>query len=473
MNRRTGTGKGKRILTVALAALFAALGFSFVGCGKEEQPAAKESISVGEPLALLSAAKPDLDNTIFDDFSAGVNMDRWYIANQSWGAAANGGVIPQNVGYTDDGVLVFTANGAHYKRGEVAGVGRVRDGSLTGGVLISKFAAGPGRYQVRMKVLPRLGACTAMWVYAYKQTDSAALNHEIDIELPGGKSGGTIAFDSVLNTNYTTEQYFISEDVRLAQATGKQDVYLNDGEWHTFGFDWYTDPETVVYSVDGVVTAVTTAFVPTLQSRLWLGVWIPNNSGFVGSPNFETDYMQVDWFRYTPFAGQPYEEYSPTVGGVASEAEYPAAPTKYAPADKVSNGTFEYVGADSMGGWVLSGDCALAAQGGADSSAGILLRANGVLRQDIDAVYPGFTYTLSFAAKTQGTVYADIFWQTEVNTVSTQTVEIAAEDWTTFARDLVAPAGCTKMRIEFYAKDASAALSLDNVSLVFEGRAKD
>ena len=467
MKKSSAKGKMKRAFSVAFAALIAACGFSFAACAEEES-ARVEAIARGDEAALLTAAELDLENTVFDDFSQGVDSSRWYIANQSWGAYSNGGVVPENVGDTDDGVLVFSADGSHYKKGEVAGVGNVRDGSLTGGALISKFLAGPGRYQVRMKVLPRIGACTAMWVYAYQQTESGALNHEIDIELPGGNRSGTIGFDSVLNTNYITEEYNISEDVRVGDVLGG-DVYLNDGQWHTFGFDWYTDPAMIVYSVDGVVTAVTTSFVPTLLTRLWLGVWIPNNAGFVGSPNFETDYMQVDWFRYTPFTGQPYEEYEPNVGSVAAEAEYPSAPTEYASADKISNGTFEYVTAQDPGGWVLANDCAFTADGGADSSAGVHLTGNGILRQDVDAVYGGFRYTLGLMAKTKGTVCADIFWQTDISTVKTETIELSAADWTSFTRELTAPAGCTRLRIEFYTENGESELWLDDVSLLFNG----
>lgn len=469
MKKSSAKGKMKRGLSIAFAALIAACGFSFAACAEEES-ARVETIAQGDEVALLTAAELDLENTIFDDFSQGVDSDRWYIANQSWGAYSNGGVVPENVGYTDDGVLVFTANGSYYKKGEVAGVGNVRDGSLTGGALISKFLAGPGRYQVRMKVLPRIGACTAMWVYAYRQTESGALNHEIDIELPGGNRGGTIGFDSVLNTNYVTESEYITEDVRLNDVMGGGDLYLNDGQWHTFGFDWYTDPAMVVYSVDGVVTAVTTAFVPTLLTRLWLGVWIPNNAGFVGSPNFETDYMQVDWFRYTPFTGQPYEEYTPSVGSVAAAAEYPAAPTEYAAADKISNGTFEFVTAQDPGGWELYRTAEFTANGGVDSSAGAHLRENGVLRQEVDAVYPGFAYTLSFAARAQGAAQLNVSWLSAVGSViSAQTIEVTSSDWETYTRELTAPAGARRIRLDFYSADQTGELWLDDVSLLFNG----
>ena len=99
-------------------------------------------------------------------------------------------------------MLVFSGNGGYYTSADVQGVGARKDGSLTGGALISKFVTGPGRYQVKMKVLPRLGACSAFWTYC---DDTKGGNHEIDIELPGGKDhSSVISFENVLNTNYIT-----------------------------------------------------------------------------------------------------------------------------------------------------------------------------------------------------------------------------------------------------------------------------
>ena len=76
----------------------------------------------------------------------------------------------------------------------------LKDGRNTGSVIISRFLTGPGHYEVKMKPLPRLGACTALWTYTnrvssiYDEND----NHEIDIELPGGKTNNAISFKNVL-----------------------------------------------------------------------------------------------------------------------------------------------------------------------------------------------------------------------------------------------------------------------------------
>lgn len=115
---------------------------------------------------------------------------------------------------SDDGVLVLTGNGGYYTDGDVRGVGDIKDGRYTGAALISKFLVSAGRYEIKMKVLPRQGACTAFWIYSNDIEIGA--NHEIDIELPGGNRSGVVSFENVLNTNYITEQYNQSQDVKVA-----------------------------------------------------------------------------------------------------------------------------------------------------------------------------------------------------------------------------------------------------------------
>lgn len=377
-----GNKTGKIVISAATAAL---LCLSLAACGgKGGSGGSGAAPAVGKPVATIAGVELDYDNAFFDGFDNGVDYNNWYIGNQAWGESAggNGGVIPQNVGYTDDGVLVLSGNGEYYRRGEVKGVGTRKDGSLAGAALISRFTTRPGHYEIKMKVLPRQGACSAFWTYAYDNDTRG--NHEIDIELPGGKESGVIGFDNVLNTNYVTEGDNISQDVTLSNATGGKVNVLNDGKWHTFGFDWYTlepgeydgdldeyenkltetDPEEklrgeadgkVVYYIDGVVTAVGDAFVPYYESRLWLGVWFPHNTGFVGDANFENDYMYVDYVSYVPFKDQPCVDFTPAVNGHAERRDYPTHPITTVNTNMLANGSFEYVGDDfTRSGWTAA-----------------------------------------------------------------------------------------------------------------------
>ena len=116
---------------------------SLVSCGNNQT----ESITPGDDLKLIENVKFDYDNAFFDDFSNGVKKENWYIADQAWGGS-NGGVVPENVSYTDDGVLLLRGNGGYYQQNEIKGVGDVKDGRYTGAALISNFLVGPGRFSL-------------------------------------------------------------------------------------------------------------------------------------------------------------------------------------------------------------------------------------------------------------------------------------------------------------------------------------
>lgn len=501
----------KKIFSIVAACIFllSAMFIVFAACKDNENETAE--LSVGGNVQLLEGIELDYDNMLFDDFTGGVSKENWYIAKHSWGANGNGGVVPQNVNYTDDGVLVLSGNGEYYTSGNVKGVGQRKDGTLTGAALISKFVTGAGRYEVKMKVLPRLGACSAFWTYAYDSETGG--NHEIDIELPGGKSSSIISFQNVLNTNYITEQQNQSQDVNISSVTDGAINTLNDGEWHTFGFDWYTvengesadsfgeDVSTgrVVYYIDGIVTAISDVFVPYYQVRLWLGVWFPNNAGFVGTANFESDSMYVDWVRYTPFKDQAIVEYIPTITGeVATDAEYPSTPIATTNVNKVANGDFEYVlkGATNSGweyykraftqdelnalkesvrqqnpdksdaeinelyndlrkqlqGADASNYCTVGDGLGLQSSCGVRVNQIGLVAQTIDSIYDGFKIDFSFYAKGKGAVTV-LFFGNGNDPISQEVITVDSADFAKLSRSLVAPIGTRRVEIEIITTD--------------------
>ena len=124
----------KKILSLLVAVS------SLVACSSNN---ITNNIAAGEDINLLDNVEFDYDNAFFDDFSNGVSSDNWYIGKQAWGGS-NGGVVPNNIKYTDDGTLVITGNGKYYLDGDIKGVGDVKDGRYTGGALISKFMVQPG-----------------------------------------------------------------------------------------------------------------------------------------------------------------------------------------------------------------------------------------------------------------------------------------------------------------------------------------
>lgn len=451
------------------------------GCGNSN---VITGFTQGDDLAVLSQVQFDYEHAVFDDFANGVSIKNWYIANQAWGGS-NGGVIPNNVNYTDDGVLVLSGNGNYYADHDVRGVGDVKDGRFTGAALVSKFRVHAGRYEIKMKVLPRLGACTAFWIYAYDSTTDA--NHEIDIELPGGNKNHFITFENVLNTNYVTEAFKHSQDTLISSVKDdNEEVFLNDGEWHVFGFDWYTDPELVVYYVDGKVTAVSDVFVPNMEARLWLGCWFPVASAFVGSADFEKDNMYVDYVKYIPFANQPYQEYDPPFSGYALENEYPTSPIPAPNINKVSNGNFENLplelfeeGEEDMEkdvlGWHLTKrlveDKAIkevikVEDGvGFDDSKALVVSDNGIIYQLIDSVYHNFQYDFSFYAKGNGRVSVIYFGKNNTDPLEIKTIDVNTLELTMKTLSLVAPEGAQSIRINIESSEGNSLL-VDNVSML-------
>lgn len=441
---------------------------SLVSCAEVQTP----QLAPGDSLKLIENVKFDYDNAFFDDFTDGVKKENWYIGDQAWGGS-NGGVVPENVSYTDDGVLLLRGNGGHYQQNEIKGVGDVKDGRYTGAALISNFLVGPGRYEIKMKLLPRIGACTAFWTYAYEFDNE--LNHEIDIELPGGHRSGNITYENVLNTNYTKVSESISKDINVASVFNK-DVYLNDGEWHTFGFDWYTSPEKIVYHLDGRVTAITDLFVPSMLCRLWVGVWFPVSSGFVGSADFETDYMQVDYINYIPFLEQPFTNFNPSPNGYANDNEYPTIPQNAREINKISNGTFEYLNNENINhsGWKLNRYldedkeinevCFVKDSIGIEESKGLVIKDGGVVEQTIDAVYSNFRHEFDFYAKGKGTVTINYYSQDKTSPLKTETININSEAYQKYNLSLTAPKNSQMVKFTLDTFNGEE-VNFDNISL--------
>lgn len=425
-----------------------------VSCGNAENN--DVTLTVGGELKYLNNVSLDYENIFFDDFSGGVDSNSWYIANQAWGES-NGGVIPQNVSYTDDGILVLTGNGGYYLDNKVKGVGDVTDGRYTGAALISKFTVKPGRYEIKMKALPRLGACTAFWTFAY---DHGALdnNHEIDIELPGGNQTGVPTFENVLNTNYIAETSSISQDTKISNLINETETFLNDGRWHTFGFDWYTNPEKIVYYIDNKISAISDVFVPSKSGRLWVGNWFPVTSGFVGTAEFETDQMLVDYIKYTPFKDQPYIEFNPDVNGVASTNLYPSNAITLKTINKVANGDFEFNSEQvEISGWnftkyrweeqEVNDVVRIEDYSGLSSSKALYVKDGGLAIQDVTAVYSNFAHDLKVNAKGKGNIYVEYYSTVTTSVLKQYSIEIDSEEYKEYALELLAPANTQKLSI--------------------------
>ena len=280
--------------------------FLLVGCGDTTQDS-------GPP-----ASEPPV---FFEDFDGDeVAPSVWKVAYRNWGGKTdsgedyNGGVHPDNVS-VESGMLVLTAHGDRYT-GEPMGItssgGQRGDGTRVGAAIATEAYMGSGRYEIRMKVADALGVCSAPWTFHYRELypgeagyvpnpmGYTVLNHEIDMEMPGrpGSAFTDISFSWALLNTWVGEQ----EDEYTSLHTDLG-VAQNDGEFHTYRFDWRTggsgvEPEVAFY-VDDVLVTTSTTHVPTAAGRLWLGAWFPKE--WAGDPDFESAQMVVDWVRVTPF----------------------------------------------------------------------------------------------------------------------------------------------------------------------------
>ena len=261
------------------------------------------------PVTSDTGAVPD--DVFYDDFSgADLDMDKWLVAEKNWGGTVmvngasedyNGGVIADNVAVCD-GDLILTGLGSGYT-GELRGINRDKsrraDGKRCGRAIATKEYFGSGSYEVRAKIAPELGCCSAMWTFEYEEYYSDGelkiVNHEIDIEFPGRDKNDDFSLSHVLCTTWLTEEDYKTKSVECGDQA--------DGKFHTYRFDWHTGDENetprVEYYFDGELIHTATEYIPTNESRFWLGLWFPK--GWAGSPDFEQTDLVVDYVRITPF----------------------------------------------------------------------------------------------------------------------------------------------------------------------------
>ena len=324
------------------------------------------------------------DGSFFDDFNNGIDPNVWGIAQKVWGGG-NHGVIRANVAYTADGILVLTANGDMYN-GPLNPSPEDKDGVRTGACLVTQKNLGPGSYEVRMKAAPRMGACSALWTFFWS---SEAVNHEIDIEIPAS----TKNFKNSQFVTWTSE-----EDYTDRQTV--PDYYHNDGHWHTYRFDWHTDPEKVDFYIDDEFQLTIEDDIPFIAGNFWVGVWFPKR--WCGIPDFDTTYMLVDWVKFTAFD----EPHTPTDGTFkyTPENAYPTEPIDLPTVNYISNGDFEV----NSKAWAYEGKCTIVTNPDTGSRMLRLGNADASVTQTITGIIPNSEYALNVSGFGTGNSQAKV-----------------------------------------------------------------
>lgn len=286
------------------------------------------------------------DEMLYDDFTGDtIDKSKWVISDSvwdQWGTDQNG-VRPQNLFLLKDDAnpdthLLLRANGSYYSGDALS---PMIDGVNTGACISTVEALGPGRYDIKMKACPRIGALTSMWLFSwFNKDDGSVQQNEIDIEI-----GLSPIFDQVFFTTWTSPSNNTSWPTDL-------DFMVNDGDWHIYSFDWVTEAETpyVDYYVDGVKLLTINNNVPTTNATLSIGIWVPSWAGggvsdsaynvSTGSRMFDSDYAEISWWRYIPFQMGNWEQ-RPVQNRNFDPDYQPEVLTSMPVVNKCSNGDFE------------------------------------------------------------------------------------------------------------------------------------
>ena len=364
---------GKAASVLAVGAVLAVT-MTAVGCSNNDK-LADSMFDYGDSYYRSVSSRHSLnyDEMLYDDFTNGIDSSRWVISDSVWDqwSTDQNGVRPQNVFLVDDESnpdthLLLRANGSYYNMNNDAlyteeekksyGDGNTlftagQGYGINSGACISTVEAlGPGRYDIKMKACPRVGALTSMWVYSwFTKDDGTTQQNEIDIEI-----GLKPDFSQVFFTTWTSP----SSNTNMPTPV---DYFVNDGDWHIYSFDWVTDVAVpyVDYFIDGVKILTINANVPTTNATLNLGLWCPSWAGggavdpdngniSVDSRMFENDYAEISWWRYIPFQMGGWEQRSVQNRNYA-DGYVPKKLTTVPTAAKCANGNFERDDYDAYG----------------------------------------------------------------------------------------------------------------------------
>lgn len=423
------------------------------------------------------------DGGFTDDFSGSVNASVWNVIDGKWHhdqGVPHNGVNSRNVSLVTEGnesYLALMGRGKYYKDEDSSPYGEELP---EGACIVSKDSYGPGRYEIKMKALPREGAVSTMWTYMMKGSEAAA-QHEIDIEL-GGTTNGT-NYRSAWFTSWVTHT-----DTAHSAVDVSDDLYLNDGEWHVYTFDWYTeyngtDKSRIDFFIDGKFYAKLDSNVPYYKMPLWVGVWFPPS--WPGTPNFDRDYMYVDYVKHIPFDqyceearyNVPYTKHDP------SELNIPVL-TARPSVNWIANGGFEYRVAENGAplAWernvASSGDMSLESYGGGQRlavHAGEGASTTTYIGQSFLNVFEGYTFNLTvdggYASGSEGAVM--IRFTNAIGNPVGDMVFIDLKEFSTsgemspISHKITVPARCDRMEIFLTASVGTA--YFDNAVLTFLG----
>jgi hypothetical protein len=510
--------KSLKIAEIALPTLLA--GFLSAGCGGTPASSNTTSSANSGSSSSTSSSKSWVEPTPFDgtgyydsvasrvayqdgselsfdeDFSSGtMNDDLFWVIDGYWDAGGttnwHNGVRSRNLRYVKNGsdtYLGIKARGSYCHDADMVktSAGHIKP---EGACIMTKNFLKPGRFEINMATMPREGAVTAMWTYYSKTGSEATSQNEIDIEI-----GGDAQYTNEWTTTWTTHTDKETDSVDVSKV-----CYLNDGKFHKYTFDWYTNYgpnglKRVDWFVDGIlIKSITGTSVPEMMMPLWIGLWCPS---WAGNPYFAYDYMLVKDIAYKEFdensqyvdevrnSNPAYTHTNPSASSIASEA-YAATQS----VEKLGNTDFESltkcVTDDSYFGWTPEnaslGTVTLSDEH-SEGSHSYQLNASTTSSEEyhgeyldakVSLAYPGYQYAYSVDAKlltasSKGNLeirYKD----KNGSTIKTETKAVSGTSWATLSGTVTMPAKSASLQLTLTAEDGS--VLYDNASLKFKGLA--
>ena len=495
----------------------------------------------------------DFSNALTDNFDGSI-ADFWRIVDGAWhhnenygegtkGNDYHNGCLKENVQLMDsydgkDGVLALRATADSYSYHDDELTNRFKynfsekiteksdniDSTRSGACLVTPEIYGPGRYETVMKPLPFDGTVSALWTFQW--AGNGTEQNEIDIEIVSGGTEGSYAV--IWYTSWTASNSTVSEHVKLADVD--LDYFLNDGQWHKFTFDWYTDfnfsgdkridwfiDEKCIYSLTGENMDIQNK-ISDHPGSIWLGCWLSGWSSKYTYRNWDTAYMLVDSFTYIPFTNldglketsyrpTDYKLYKAVTSASSDEDDYLVKKVDSATVDSfmtqwLVNGDFENVyqggvyimdrenvGTGNQGyvGWVKGkikrtyiGDINVELVDDANTGSHALkVEANTVAENTNVKVYDNYKFDFEMYAKlgsAESVGWIKILFRidddgyAQIDTTKTITLNITSTDYTKISQEIVAPVGTREMIIRVGCESGS--VIVDSGSMLYKGTAK-
>ena len=477
--------KKKLLITSLILSSLLLGGATFIFLNQQVKEAkASSPITDMDAVAVESGEQLDTENIFYDDFSTGLNTSKWVVSKKAWGnssTSTNSGVIPENVMYNStDKTMVFRALGDYYKDNDVnydlhsiygyahdgsTGGGRVysKDGTRTGGCIKTVDSYGPGRFEAKFKIAPMEGVCTAFWTFNYGSSGEENYN-EMDFELPtyaDSNNKDDLYFNHIICTTYKTEATYKSQHVA-------NPVYLNDNQYHTYCLEWYYSNSTkkVKWFIDGALIASwnNANQISDNIGRVTLGVWIPGRSSFCGIPNFDKAYMELDYFKYTPFKNQTYVSKADTLSNYVTTY---TTITETPKTEFIAQGAFNYGLTDNF---QYSGDVTANKSynyEGGNSSYGLRIGGAGNSGTSwIKFPQPNIRgiSKLQLSANYKGEGWIEGYADGEYFYVSSG---LNSNSWNEYMEEITIPNLAKSLVFIFYSDSSNTGLTIDNVSLKY------